>query len=437
MYESTFVEVTDDRAVSGQVSAGIASLASRLLEFILVLTLMFGPLAFGGVQPWAQWALQCIAAFMVMIWAVKQAADGNLRIRNNWLFLPLAVLGVLPGLQYFLGWTAYPHATKITWMMWLAYGALFFVASQSFRRSSSQKLFVNAMTVFGFLVAVFGIVQYLSSNGKIYWFVVNSTGTFFFGPYVNHSHYAGLMELLIPIPLLRALSRRTRDGQSILYGFAALTMITSVFVSQSMGGMIAVVAEMVLVVLAFGKRRLNLRNALAMGAVAIAVAGYAAFIDGAAIAHRIMSNSINAVSRWAILADTIHMFKAKPITGWGLGTFETVYPQFQSFYTTYSVNAAHNDYAQVMAELGIVGFGAIIAFIVLLYRSGWRNVDGWRAHEIPSLSVAAMIGCSGLLVHSFGDFNFQIPANAALFFVLAALGSHKADVLLTSPRKEA
>ncbi len=34
-----------------------------------------------------------------------------------------------------------------------------------------------------------------------------------------------------------------------------------------------------------------------------------------------------------------------------------------------------------------------------------------------------MLGCVGILVHSFLDFNLQIPANAALFYVLCAIAA--------------
>jgi hypothetical protein len=35
----------------------------------------------------------------------------------------------------------------------------------------------------------------------------------------------------------------------------------------------------------------------------------------------------------------------------------------------------------------------------------------------------AMLGVTGILVHSFVDFNLQIPANAALFYVLCVIAA--------------
>jgi hypothetical protein len=49
------------------------------------------------------------------------------------------------------------------------------------------------------------------------------------------------------------------------------------------------------------------------------------------------------------------------------------------------------------------------------------------------LTVAALLGCVGILVHSFLDFNLQIPANAALFYVLCVVAA--AEPLQESQRR--
>jgi hypothetical protein len=38
------------------------------------------------------------------------------------------------------------------------------------------------------------------------------------------------------------------------------------------------------------------------------------------------------------------------------------------------------------------------------------------------MSFACIMGVTSILIHSWVDFNLQIPANAALFMVLLALG---------------
>ena len=87
------------------------------------------------------------------------------------------------------------------------------------------------------------------------------------------------------------------------------------------------------------------------------------------------------------------------------------------------MNAAHNDYVQVLTETGLVGFLIVIWFIVSVYRSGLRGLSRWNDNWNQVLRLAALVGCTGILVHSFADFNLQIPANALFFYFLCAVAT--------------
>ena len=78
---------------------------------------------------------------------------------------------------------------------------------------------------------------------------------------------------------------------------------------------------------------------------------------------------------------------------------------------------------ELVVETGLVGFAMMVAFVYLLYRTGIRRVEHWRHDPRASAALAALVGCTGLLVHSLFDFNLQVPANAALFFALAAVAT--------------
>src|ERR1019366_2202255 len=104
------------------------------------------------------------------------------------------------------------------------------------------------------------------------------------------------------------------------------------------------------------------------------------------------------------------------------------YPSFRSFYTDLAVNAAHNDLVELVVETGVLGFALVVAFVYLLYRTGIRKVEHWRYDPRSSTALAALVGCTGLVVHSLFDFNLQVPANAALFFALAAVATGRATV---------
>ena len=72
------------------------------------------------------------------------------------------------------------------------------------------------ITVYGGIVASFAIVQGVAPNGKLYWLWTSAQGGAIYGPYVNHNHYAGLMEMLTPFPLVLAAARSTDPKRRIL-----------------------------------------------------------------------------------------------------------------------------------------------------------------------------------------------------------------------------
>ena len=133
-------------------------------------------------------------------------------------------------------------------MLYCAYGLLCFLATQTpgpqLRRHAKLPSF---MAIYGFVLAAFALMQGVAPNGKLYWVRQPRLGGWIYGSYVNHNHYAGLMELLIPIPLVLALSHSGMQKERLAAGVAAAIMVGTVFLSGSRGGMIAIFVELVVV----------------------------------------------------------------------------------------------------------------------------------------------------------------------------------------------
>ena len=153
------------------------------------------------------------------------------------------------------------------------------------------------------------------------------------------------------------------------------------------------------------------------------------WMRGNALTQRLISihsearEEIDAGLRLSIDRDCLRMLVKRPLLGWGLGVFPTVYPEFRSFYTNFFVNQAHNDYLQLLVETGLAGFSIAAWFLVLVFRRATGKLNNWTETASDALTMAALLGCVGILVHSFLDFNLQIPANAALFYVVCAIAA--------------
>jgi O-antigen ligase len=245
------------------------------------------------------------------------------------------------------------------------------------------------------------------------------------------------MEMLVPIPLVFAMMNRWQMSQRVLFGFAALLMASTIFLAQSLGGIAAFGAEMMFLAIIVGVRERSRDQVLVLFLMAVLLTVWLAMLSPGGISKRIarlddpFGNGI-ANDRLRIVKDSLKMIAARPVLGWGLGTFPVVYPSFRSFYTNFFVNEAHNDYVQAAVETGLTGLALVCGFIVVFYRNSLGRIACWRTDIRSAMSLAAIVGVTGILVHSFTDFNLQIPANAALFFALAALATGSSTERTTS-----
>jgi O-antigen ligase len=391
--------------------------------------LMFGPIAFGGVEPWSIFILETGSVVLTLLWLVKQWLDGEINIVWNPLFLPMAAFGVLAFAQLVFGISAYRHDTISQVMLYCAYAMLCFLATQTLVRASQARKIAVILGLFGFALAAFALLQGVAPNGKLYWVREPRMGGWIYGSYVNHNHYAGLMELLVPIPLVVSLSRLTHERERIAAGVAAAIMVGTIFLSGSRGGMLAILVELVAFSVLLFRQRKGIQIAIGAAAFLIVLAGLVTWLGGKELTTRVASISTEARSeisggvRLSIDRDGIQMFRQKPMLGWGLGTFPVVYPRFRSFYTNFFVNEAHNDYLQLLAEMGLLGFSVLIWFLIVLYRRALRKIGDWTSDVSSAVTLACTLSVTGILVHSFFDFNLQIPANAALFYVFGSLAA--------------
>ena len=391
--------------------------------------LMFGPVFFGAVEPWSIFVLESGSVLLALLWLAKQWLDGEVVIHWNPLFLPMAGFGILILLQIALRSSAYPHDTLSGALLFCAYALLCFLSSQVLLRSSQARTLAIVFTIYGSSLAAFALLYGVSANGKLYWIYQPSNGGWIYGPYVNHNHYAGLMELLVPIPLILSLTRLAEDRTRIAAGIAAAVMVGTIFLSGSRGGMLAIFVELAVLAVILLRQKRRVRIAIGSAAFAVVLVSMLAWLGGKELTARISTISaesrteISGGMRSSIDRDAFRMFRSRPVLGWGLGTFPVIYPQFRSFYTNFFVNEAHDDYLQMLAEMGLLGFGFMIWFLIVLYRKALPKIGNWMSDVSSAVTLACTLGFTGILVHSFVDFNLQIPANAALFYVFCTIAA--------------
>src|ERR1700676_2001553 len=266
--------------------------------------LIFAVLAFGSTEWWAIAAIEVGSVLLLLFWIWPQISSGSLQLRANPLYAPVGLFALINVVQIVFGLSAYVHATRQELCKYAAYGALLMLASQC-QRASAQRL-LTILAAFGFIVALFALVQYLTYDGKIYWFWPSMPSSF--GPYANYSHYAGLMEMLTPIPLAMALTDGTKRHQQLLWMVAGMLMAATIFISGSRGGMLAFSVQMMFLAGFFIVRR-SRRAAWTLFALCLLTGSLALWIDDGRMLKRIDSlreplTNTTAATRLTIARDS-------------------------------------------------------------------------------------------------------------------------------------
>jgi O-antigen ligase len=453
---------------------------SSIIALGLMVIMAVATLAFGAVEPWSLGTLGLSIIALLVLWGIKSLVDRRLEIIAPSTALPLVALTLLGVLQSITitdsagkrsSISLDAEATRLATEVLLILLIAFLLSANFLAKVPALTWLRNFLIFFGLALSIFGLIQRFTWNGKFYWVIEPSTQpTAPFGPFVNHSHFAGFVEMIAPIPVALILRRAVRGELAFLYGFAAAMMGLAVIVSLSRGGMISLSAGVMFVV-AFGfkgsrergvgsrERGMGRRKSPfpiplaasrvgAMIVMFITIGAGVWWIGADPVIRRIENSGFAShgtdaghraetffQSRGWIWRDTAAMIRDKWALGVGIGAYQTAQPIYNSRDGSLLVEQAHNDYLQIMADAGIIGALIALWFIYLVARDILRaSRHGSRVMSGTALGVGG--GMFALFVHSLFDFNFQIPSNALLFLVLTAVVSQIASAATEDRRSQ-
>jgi hypothetical protein len=131
--------------------------------------------------------------------------------------------------------------------------------------------------------------------------------------------------------------------------------------------------------------------------------------------------SIKARARLA--QKTMDMFEDYRLAGIGVGNFQYAYPKYQAAEDkNVFIRHAHNDWAQFLAEAGIMGFCLLLIGISYYV---YRTIRLWRKRTDTfaiCLGITPLAAMTAMAIHSYSDFNLHIPANCLMLVAIMAIG---------------
>jgi O-antigen ligase len=259
------------------------------------------------------------------------------------------------------------------------------------------------------------------------WYLYRETNFGFgVGFFANANHMATLLLMALPFIAAIGAAGKTRNIQrysallTILAGIA-LVLIVGIALNGSLAGYalaVPVVAASGLIILAGSNRS----RAVLAGIAALSVAGSVVVLSSSSIGGTKFGQEVTSSvdSRQQIFVTTSKAIADFMPLGSGLGSFRKVYRLHESpdaVGSEYVVHA-HNDYAEIALEFGVVGI-----ILMLLFLAWWavavRAV--WLGGEGGPFTRAASIASAAVLVHSLVDFPLRTAAISACFAMCLAL----------------
>jgi O-antigen ligase len=405
-----------------------------ILAVGLVVCLTAAVLAFGGVEP-LSWSAVNLATFLLLGFVLWSTEARGARFHWPWAgtLLLLAYVGVQAAMIHGGRSLAREQMLRLG-----AYLCAFYVALFVARDRKSRSMLLAGLLGLGLFEALYGLVQYASGWQQIFtykkvFYVAQATGT-----YVNPNHFAGLLEMILPLSLAGTLYRLERVWQSpgisqstrrfagaegiarlAFSFFSTVLLYAAILFSRSRAGIFCASAAAIFTgVLWICSSRRPSRATLAVVCLLAGACLFGLWIGLGPVVERYETLLADYPSRLAVWKDSLALIRAHPLTGYGPGSFVNAFTQVQSTVLNRVVDHAHNDYLELAAEWGIPGAVLLMGLVF------WLLARTTRACFLPAQSGLRFValGCCGsilaLLLHSAVDFNLQIPANA---LVLAAI----------------
>ena len=465
------------------------SRTDRIIFAGIIGLLIFAPLAFGSVHVWAYTVVELGVFALLSLWILDRfifsKSDTAAWVKtpaNLFLILLMGLIGLQlvplpPSWAAFFspqtyadkktlyevltragegggGWMPlayFRHPVVVQGLKLIAYLGMFFLVLNTVRSKKRLDILIYVLILMGLFEALYAIYQLFSDTPRVLWWGRRGgLGGRASGTYIVSNHFAGYLEMVIPLLFGFMIAQRRRhrrvfsglgggraalqrlvglfapesaSPRMLFFFFSALVMTLALLLSGSRGGILSMSAGMLgIAAIFFSKSGYRKYGSLAI------VFCVLAFSYGV---HIGIENTLKRFERLESLEERllitrtiVPMVGEYKAVGVGWGNFQYVYPRFSpdDFNRVSSSNHAHNDWIEALSEVGLTG-GMLIAtaFIVFLFKMVrvWRN-----RRDLYALGVGAgvMAGLLAVAFHSYFELNMHIPANPLTLAAILALG---------------
>lgn len=423
----------------------------KIIQFGLIGLIIFSPLPAASVHDWSLLVIQLTVLFLMGGYFLTTEKEGPDRQRKNkprwpvylffgfWGFILLQCIPLPKFLvkilspqtfvfqqQYvpdfsslkFISLSLAPSISVKSALALLPYFLIGFLIVKSIKKRSQIVLMFWVLFIMGVFESIYGLSGLFGHSNFV-------SGTF-----VNRNHFAGYMEMMIPIGLGLMLSWEDSGKKALVsrlvISLGVIVMSLALIFTRSRSGVIILVLIFVLFLsLNFihpGKQKGQKRGVkIFLISVFVIIILLSLYFGVDSTLKRFSIDHLIRESRLDIWGHTLDIVADFPIFGSGLGTFVLLSPVMEADGELIKTSHAHNDYLEFLSELGIAGMVLLMGGVFFLFVSCFLK---WRETKHPlmkGLGLGGIVAVFSLLVHGLTDFNLQIPSNILLFSVVLSL----------------
>jgi len=362
-------------------------------------------------------------------------------------------------------WTYNKYEGLILWRHWAVCSLAFFLVLNSIRKENDTVIVLVAILISGYVTALIGLSQYFFN---VDWIpqVIKPAATF-----GNKNMATHFVVLTFPVSLAFFLGCRNNFIKSLLAA-GSILMIGFIVLSKTRAAWVAVSVE-ILMISAFLMRDWFIRKnilfphnkKILMAVVFLVLIPIFIYFNMAENKWQTFETSMSVSEpadnvtrhfkksgkadnapdnptdyfddksiafRIAIWKNTIEMIKDRPLLGFGLGNHKIFYPMYHQsaevdriFGEKTQAVRVHNDFLQIVAELGGIGMLLLIWMGIVGFKISVKAFDPSHSRKSQFLPIGIVSGITGILVNACFSFPFQLAIPPLVLMVyLGILASY-------------
>jgi O-antigen ligase len=429
----------------------------------LLILIVATPIPYGTVQPWWNATFELTVFALAILWLIDCLLSRRfLTSQHLWLVAPLAALTLYAFIQTIPFTTQaspigpLPQAisadrfeTKLFAIRVIALALAFAMLLQYTNTRNRMVALAYAVIAIALASAVFGMIRQLYQSHPKGFLLASLPMNAGYGQFINKNHFAYLAEMALGLLLGLIAGRAVSRSRSLVYIAIALPIWTALVLSNSRGGILAMISQVIflLLIMNIGWKRatkfaaispaqrigsLALKLVLGVALVFGIVVGMI-WIGGEPLANRLSSvrgeissqpADTSRVDRRSIWAATLRMWRDHPLAGAGLGGYWIAITRYHDGSGEMVPQQAHNDYLELAASGGIVGVAFMIWFLIIASRQAMEQLRA-RDQMRRALALGALTGLFAVAVHSLFDFGLHLTGNTLIAISLLTIATRR------------